>query len=382
MHAFSVDLGKLFHSLLTPPASDQDSVRVGEGIEDIYAQLPDGPMPWTERQAMDVNERDHKRIGKRIVRSVFPLLEIVSKQEAELKNDPGRLAHLQPDGVALPTTEREPDPRIPKFVQSEDSIEGPETNGLDLASADLDSVATTRPLPLVSHIDEVVQTHQEDSTSGEKDAEQPPDPWSAGGVPWYMDIFSPVGTQIQEERWSGPAEMRAMSEALSEMDEDTLQELNAGNNTSSIIELSVDKSDNVPNGSSQSNGRGRGRGAKRRGHSRRGTTTRPSRASANNGQDEAEDKDDLEDEDKVEADADAADDTIAEADVVKVGSKRRSVGRRTSGRTRASREPVAADDEDGKENDIEVDQVEELAPVEQSQKEQNGGRRTNRRRAR
>lgn len=50
-------------------------------------------------------------------------------------------------------------------------------------------------------------------------------PLSRGGIPWYMDPFDPVGTTIQEERWTGRELVRGMSEALSDMDEEELSGL-------------------------------------------------------------------------------------------------------------------------------------------------------------
>lgn len=45
---------------------------------------------------------------------------------------------------------------------------------------------------------------------------------SQGGIPWYVEAFDPVGTTIHDERWMGQEVLRAMSEELSEMDEDEL----------------------------------------------------------------------------------------------------------------------------------------------------------------
>ena len=50
-------------------------------------------------------------------------------------------------------------------------------------------------------------------------------PLSQGGIPWYMECFDPVGTQIEEERWKGRELVRGMSEALSDMDEEELSGL-------------------------------------------------------------------------------------------------------------------------------------------------------------
>lgn len=46
-----------------------------------------------------------------------------------------------------------------------------------------------------------------------------------GGIPWYLAPFDPVGTTVHEERYTGREVLRGMSEELSDMDEDTLTEL-------------------------------------------------------------------------------------------------------------------------------------------------------------
>jgi NuA3 HAT complex component NTO1 len=46
-----------------------------------------------------------------------------------------------------------------------------------------------------------------------------------GGIPWYMAEFDPEGTTVYEERWSGREVLRDMSEELSELDDDELNDL-------------------------------------------------------------------------------------------------------------------------------------------------------------
>lgn len=50
-------------------------------------------------------------------------------------------------------------------------------------------------------------------------------PFSQGGIPWYMQPFDPSGTTIEEERWTGRDLVRGMSEDLSDMDEEELSGL-------------------------------------------------------------------------------------------------------------------------------------------------------------
>nr|POE77584.1 hypothetical protein CFP56_09231 [Quercus suber] len=53
----------------------------------------------------------------------------------------------------------------------------------------------------------------------------PSDVLANGGVPWYLEPFDISGTTVHEERYTGRAVLRDMSEELSDMDEDTLTEL-------------------------------------------------------------------------------------------------------------------------------------------------------------
>ena len=50
-------------------------------------------------------------------------------------------------------------------------------------------------------------------------------PLAAGGVPWYMEPFDIVGTTVHEERWTGREVLRDMSEELSELDDDEINDL-------------------------------------------------------------------------------------------------------------------------------------------------------------
>ncbi|KZF25054.1 hypothetical protein L228DRAFT_280324 [Xylona heveae TC161] len=50
-------------------------------------------------------------------------------------------------------------------------------------------------------------------------------PLNAGGIPWYLEPFDPLGTTIHEERWTGRDVARGMSEELSEIDDEELRGL-------------------------------------------------------------------------------------------------------------------------------------------------------------
>ncbi|KIW02172.1 uncharacterized protein PV09_06336 [Verruconis gallopava] len=51
------------------------------------------------------------------------------------------------------------------------------------------------------------------------------DPLANGGIPWYLELFNPHGTTIYDEEWPGRDVLRDLSEELSELDEDALNDL-------------------------------------------------------------------------------------------------------------------------------------------------------------
>lgn len=63
-------------------------------------------------------------------------------------------------------------------------------------------------------------------------------PLAQGGIQWYMQPFDPIGTTIHEERWTGRDVLRGMSEELSELDEDELEDLGGDENRDTIKEES------------------------------------------------------------------------------------------------------------------------------------------------
>ena len=70
------------------------------------------------------------------------------------------------------------------------------------------------------------QRHQGTRSSSDS-AQGGPDRPAAngGGVPWFLQSFQPDGTTIHEEQWTGRDLVRAMSEGLSDMDEEQLSGL-------------------------------------------------------------------------------------------------------------------------------------------------------------
>jgi NuA3 HAT complex component NTO1 len=44
-------------------------------------------------------------------------------------------------------------------------------------------------------------------------------------VPWYLEGFEPVGTTVLDEAWPGREALRGISEELSELDDEALNDL-------------------------------------------------------------------------------------------------------------------------------------------------------------
>ncbi|TKA62468.1 hypothetical protein B0A49_08790 [Cryomyces minteri] len=79
------------------------------------------------------------------------------------------------------------------------------------------AASSHRPIPVTNSEPLTPPTSEK-----EKDLQ---DPLAHGGIPWYLEPFDPIGTTIHDERWTGREVLRGMSEELSEIDDDTLQDL-------------------------------------------------------------------------------------------------------------------------------------------------------------
>lgn len=97
-----------------------------------------------------------------------------------------------------------------------------------------DSVPSTNGMNGDSRKTNGVRSASSQASKDNQTAEPPTPPLSSGGdsqpslnggIPWYMKPFDPVGTTVQEERWTGRELVRGMSEDLSDMDEEELSGL-------------------------------------------------------------------------------------------------------------------------------------------------------------
>lgn len=62
----------------------------------------------------------------------------------------------------------------------------------------------------------------------------PTDPLYDGGVMWYLEPFSPRGTTVHDERWGGRDALRQMSEELSELGSEALEDLLASDDLDGV----------------------------------------------------------------------------------------------------------------------------------------------------
>ncbi|KAK5113643.1 hypothetical protein LTR62_003270 [Meristemomyces frigidus] len=239
-------------------------------IEAIHNALNEVKPGTAEHHALSQEQKEIKKLAKRIVKAVKEPLEEAMRREAALKG----LEHVEAlrklDSMGI-------------FAEGGKMVAGKGRSGSDLsavAGASLDGLADGESGladadGLVDDDDQVGQTSvagtgPKGSPSRAKinlalvepaagEAAEPtspasledfdsrtvanpatlsnsslPDPpltvdntdvFAQGGIPWYLEPFDPSGTTVHEERYMGRAVLRDMSEELSDMDEDTLTEL-------------------------------------------------------------------------------------------------------------------------------------------------------------
>lgn len=255
---FSADIGAVFSAVLA--RSDKNITELRD-VTDVHNQLNEVPAGTAEHLTLTHEQKEVKRLTKRIVKAMKDPLEAAMKKEAELKGIPfekemnewaafdERLEHsVHTNHISGDPQENgenvSPDTSVSAIagaspghvndsnedVDMLDAEDVPRTNGVvKEKGAGLTSLKPAQPLsPPVStssiaqNMDGVLDQSQQNIAPPVATTQ---DPWARGGVPWYLAPFDISGTTIHEERWTGPDAMRAMSEALSEMDEETLLDL-------------------------------------------------------------------------------------------------------------------------------------------------------------
>lgn len=273
---FSRDFSRVVAQALAP--RDNIESFSDADIEAIHAQLNQVAPGTAEHLALTQEQKELKRLAKRIVKAVREMLEAATRKEAELR---GReleeeIRKLDSMGIFASTAtksvevegEEEAEAAIKRRSGSDASaVAGASNDAPDTEMADADDhtedaglegkgdthnnkhTPASKAASYASSIpDHSMRTRSDrhaeplsppisrsssapngkaGSTSGDSatNASTEHDVFAHGGVPWYLEPFDPVGTTIQEERYTGRAVLRDMSEELSDMDEDTLTEL-------------------------------------------------------------------------------------------------------------------------------------------------------------
>jgi NuA3 HAT complex component NTO1 len=247
-----------------------DNTRPGKRVTEIndatetQHQL-DEPVDTLEHKALTPEQKELKKIRKRIIKPVRELLEKATSRESELKNIPIPTeenpqwaefdALLEESGQtngAVPTTEdgdnispdtsvsviagaspnhanNSPDEDIEMLDDDDEDAEGEpdfEVNGTSIEARAVPTKGAifkpTQPLSPPNSTSSVANNNIDGVVEHREQEAAPPavmsdDPWTRGGVPWYLDLFDIDGTTVHEERWSG---RDAVSEELTDLDEE------------------------------------------------------------------------------------------------------------------------------------------------------------------
>lgn len=277
---FSRDLSRVFSRVLGGAENADDPPDAD--IEAIHSKLNEVPARTAEHNALSHEQKELKKLAKRIVKAVKEGLEAATRKEARLrgremeeeirrldsmpifasanakvldmevddeqdKSRPGSSASAIVHDTDMPDADDDADgplsPGKPASTDFDVHLAGsnkqgkpteppsppisrascaPTTNGVsghshnhpgggggDLPSLLLHSPPDTAPAPGGGGSSAAAHHHDNDV-------------FARGGVPWYLAPFDPLGTTIHEERYTGRAVLRDMSEELSDMDEDTL----------------------------------------------------------------------------------------------------------------------------------------------------------------
>jgi NuA3 HAT complex component NTO1 len=218
----------------------------------------------TWRASVVLEQKEKRKLAKRVLKAVDPLLKDAIRSEADLlKKSFEEMPELNLLEAGLPPK----DPPAPSPVEASIPVQPEESThdqtiaatekdpaqdtedkmDIDTETPGQESVAAfngeekkqvsppSQPTPTASATSHI----PESASVPQSSAPEPPTPplshasasstWNVlgqGGTPWYMAAFSPEGTTIHDEKWSGRDVAREMSEELSDMGDEELDGLN------------------------------------------------------------------------------------------------------------------------------------------------------------
>lgn len=291
---FSRDMSLVFSQVLGENLDGSATSEQERGMDTIYTQL-EKAMPGTAQHlALPQDQKELKRLAKRIVKAVKEPLEEATRKEAELRGremeeeirkldsmgmfastvksmdadgdedaevDSSNLGKRRSDSdasaIAGASILDEPTKTNDDFEmldadeptneaaihlkfsgKAEDVPAGgtqptpPSHDASYASSSNSDHAQKTKPAEPLSPPNSTSDAPTNAAPSASGDSSNAPggshDFLAKGGVAWYHAPFDPVGTTVNDERYTGRAVLRDMSEELSDMDEDTLTELATG----------------------------------------------------------------------------------------------------------------------------------------------------------
>lgn len=260
---FSADMAHVFTSEIgVEPAGDTAELQM-----QISGRAPE----------LSIEQREKRTLAKRIIKAIQPALEEAVKNESDLNRKPFEkelkdldsmfensvLSRRDSTGAPAPGAEtgdangvvKEVHPKkmeglhgangIGQHSKQAPSNTAPAQETPDVVMADVD--ATHAPESTTAKPEDHVLVNGEIKGDNESIMSQVPAgplapsanpltppassggdqqlPLAQGGIQWYMQPFDPIGTTIHEERWTGRDVMRGMSEELSEIDDEELNDL-------------------------------------------------------------------------------------------------------------------------------------------------------------
>jgi NuA3 HAT complex component NTO1 len=217
---------------------------------------------------MTVEQRERRKLAKRIVKAVQPALEEALRNEGELSGRPFEkqireldmmldnsilsrresfAGSLNGEELEIRSMTKLPNGNHAAESQEVDMVDVP-NEGVEEADgsiAQLNGELTADTRQIVAHTppastngtkgDNGPESSHNPNVPIDPAAEPPTPPLSlgelqqptlaAGGIPWYVEPFDPDGTTLHEERWTGPEVLREMSEELTDIDDEELNDL-------------------------------------------------------------------------------------------------------------------------------------------------------------
>ena len=259
---FSTAFSAVISERLLDNAANKDTSGDIEAISTHLNELKPGT---AQHSALTQEQKDIKRLAKRILKAVKEPLEDAVRKEAELKglerDEVMKRLDALPIFAATKALELETDPspikkssKHRRSASDVSAVPGASPDDEEMLDADADAAKEEAPprrtgkkstptseapgsrassrhskSASLSKLPPVAATEPiSPPTSSASSADSSAEPADVGGVPWYLEHFDPVGTTLHEERYTGREVLRGMSEELSDMDEDTLTELQVG----------------------------------------------------------------------------------------------------------------------------------------------------------